>query len=224
MSHTEVCETLYIFGGDSTALEIFETAERSFESSSIEIYHVVPANEGPDGERRINIERLDTHAEGRLGGYILSTANPAVRDSCRQTAEGLGLCPMSVIHPSATVSRTATIGNGVYVAAQAVVSAHAVVHDHVLINYHCVVGHHSEIGQDAVLNPGAKIGGRSAVGKRSLIGANSFVHQNRRIGDDVIVDAMTYVHQDIGDGLLISCRNKNGRPLRRPFFPRKAGD
>jgi len=215
----KVAKSLYIFGGDSTALEIAEAASARWRDPAAQIFHVVPDNEAPDGETRISIDRICQHAAERQSlGFILSMPNQDVRASHQATAISRGRRPVTVIHPRAFVSPSAQIGEGVYIAAFAVVSSQAVVHDHVMINFQALVGHHGEVCEHAVLNPGAKIGGRSFVGPRTLVGAVAFVHQGKRVGEDVVIDALTYVDRDIESGHLYSCRNKNGRPIRRPFF------
>jgi acetyltransferase EpsM len=210
--------SLYIFGGSSTALEIREAAE-STRTATAAIYFVVPAEEMPDGDRRICLDDLPEHAKDRDdAGFILSMSDLKLRNRCRDVAGSIGLHPRSVIHPLAFISPSASVGAGTYVAAYAIISAQATISSHALINYHAVVGHNARLGEHCRIHPGARIGGNCRIGDRAMIGANSFVYQGTTIGDDTVVDAMTYVDRDLDSGQVISVRKNGGRPLRRPFF------
>ena len=214
---------IYIFGGDSTALEIHEAVrladQQRVEAERYEgIFFVVPRDEDPDDFNRISIDSLDQHVgDSRQHRYIISMSDQSVRAACNDKAMEVGLRPESVIHPFAFVSNSATIQDGAYLAAYSVVSNEARVGSSTIINYHALVGHHTEIDKHVIINPGARISGRCRIGARSTIGANSFVHQGKSIGDDVMIDAMTYVDRDVPSQHILSVRNKDGRPVRRPF-------
>jgi sugar O-acyltransferase (sialic acid O-acetyltransferase NeuD family) len=207
--------TLFVFGGKSTALEIHEAATRQLNRSLLGVVLVVMDDESPDGRSRITRAELpDRLAElDSASGYILSMWNQEVRRQSQELAQSLGMIPFTVIHPSAQISPTATIGNGVYVAANSVVSTSARIYDHVVVNFSVTVGHDSQIGAHTFLNPGARISGNVSIGQRALIGANAVVFQGRRVGDDSLVDALTYVDRDIEPNMI--CSSKELRILRR---------
>jgi UDP-N-acetylbacillosamine N-acetyltransferase len=226
---------LYIFGGESTALEICEVARIHQRESYDSVLRVVPEHHKPDGRSTISIDELTQHVaairdaqpigtQSNEFGYILSMTNQVVRRACLAVAQEVGLRPVNIIHPTAIVSPTARVGVGVYIAAFAVISCEAVIEDHVTINFHATVGHHCKVGSHTRVNPGAQLGGNSQIGKRVLVGANSFVFQGKRIGDDTQIDAMTYVDRDIEAGHL--CSSRSLRVLKRPFFgpPKEATD
>lgn len=208
--------TLFIFGGSSTALEIEETAGLLIGAQFSSVKLVVPSDEDPDGDSRIDIELLDDHLNDAAGdGFVLSMSNQSVRANCLKVAQRLGLQPASVIHPRAYVSPSAIVGCGVYAAAHSVISTQVTIEDHVLINYHVTVGHHSHIGQHSVLNPGARISGNVRVGHRVLVGSNAFIFQGKSIGDDTLIDAMTYVDRDIDSEQL--CTSRQLKVVKRRF-------
>ena len=208
-----------MFGGDSTALEIAEAARELGEEIE-NVLHVVPREEGVDGISRIPIDELAQYAAATANdsGYILSMADQDVRETCLKTAEDAGLNPATIIHPLTHVSKTAQLGEGVYVGSFSVISCSVVIEAHALINFQVTVGHHSHVGAHARLNPGARIGGRCHIGARATIGANAFVHQGRKVGEDAMVDALTYVDRDIDAAHIWSCRSLGKPPLRRPLI------
>lgn len=213
---------LYIFGGQSTALEIAEVARLHCQDRFESVVLVVPENEHADGEATIPISELPNHVDQNSGthrsatDYILSMSDQPVRSACMAVAKAAGLQPVNVIHPTAQISPTARIGKGVYVAAYSVVSCEAVIEDHVTINFQATVGHHSKVESHARVNPGARLGGHTRIGRRVLVGANSFVFQGKQIGDDTLIDAMTYVDRDIEAGQI--CSSRSLQVLKRPFF------
>jgi acetyltransferase EpsM len=208
---------LYIFGGKSTALEIAETAETFLGDKFKKVVLVVPSSEPHDGEQRVCVDLLAEHIDRHAGGhYILSMSDQGLRRQCMRTAVESELIPTNIVHPQSSISPTAKLGKGIYVAAFAVISSGAMVDDHVVVNYQVVIGHDSEVNENVIVNPGAKIGGNARIGKRTLVGANSFVLQGQSVGEDVQIDAMTYVDRDIDDAMI--CSNRGMRVLKRPFF------
>ncbi len=209
--------TLCVFGGKSTALEIAETARRFMSREYLRIVLVVPETETADGTSRLHVAKLREFVAACSVpvGYIISMWDQNVRREWFEVAETLGMVPRSVVHPSAYISDTATVGQGVYLAANVVVSANAVIADHVIVNYSVTVGHDSVVGSHSFLNPGARLSGNVTIGERVLIGSNSFVFQGLSIGDDCLIDAMTYIDRNIEPKMI--CSSKQLRIHKRVF-------
>ncbi|MHB0956095.1 MAG: acetyltransferase [Pirellulaceae bacterium] len=209
--------TLCVFGGKSTALEIAETARRFMSGEFSRVVLVVPEAEPADGASRLHIAELRelVRTSPDAVGYLISMWDQNVRQEWLQAAEGLGMVPCSVVHPSAYVSDTARVGKGVYLAANVIVSVNAVVADHVIVNYSCTVGHDSVIGSHSFLNPGARLSGNVTIGDRVLIGSNAFVFQGLSIANDSLIDAMTYVDRNIESNMI--CSSKQLRVHKRVF-------
>ncbi len=208
-------ETLYIFGGKSTALEIAEAADLI--DASIQVIHVVGDHEDADGAGMIRISGLARHTRqnGAEAGYIVSMANHALRAQCLSTAGSLNLSPRTLIHPAAAVSQSATIGVGCYIAAGACVSANAQLGNHSILNLNVTYGHDARSGEHLIVNPGAAISGNVTLGNRILIGANAFLFQGITVGDDCQVDALTYVARDLEPNQLATSRQMRVYP-RKP--------
>ena len=209
-------KTLLVFGGESTALEIAEVAQR-YLTDRLSTFLVVGNDVPPEGPNTVQEQDLETVIKDCAGsaGFIISMWNQQTREKCLALAEGLGLAPYTVLHPDAYVSETASIGAGVYVAAHSSISSWARIHDHVIVNYNVTVGHDSVIGSHSVLNPGARISGNVSVGERVLIGANAFVFQGKQVGSDSLVDALTYIDRDIPPRSL--CSSKRLEVHKRVF-------
>jgi sugar O-acyltransferase (sialic acid O-acetyltransferase NeuD family) len=121
----------------------------------------------------------------------------AVRE--RLTAEALaaGGAPLTVIHPSAGVSRFADIAEGAFVAAAAVLAPKAVIGRGVIVNHGAVVDHDCVVGDFTHIAPNASLGGGVTVGARCLVGAGAVVLPGLAIGDDVTIGAGAVVTRDV---------------------------
>ena len=188
--------TLFIIGGQSTALEIRETVEL-IDNGFEDILNVVADNEScqysfiHDKDLEAKLENTDKIF------FIIGFTNIKLKNKYRTLFSERGGIEYSVIHPQSYIAKSTVIGKGVYVAAFADVSTNSVIGDGCLINYQVTIGHDSIIGEDCTFNPGAKIGGRSKIEKNCLLGANSFVLQGLHIAHDTKVDALTYVKTNI---------------------------
>lgn len=197
---------LYVFGGKSTALEIYETSILLQIYSKV--YLVVSDLENINGKNIIKESDLFKTIDNNAKSYfIVSMSDLKIKKKCIELAEKLKLELTSVIHPAAFLSSTSFIGKGAYIAANSIVSNNAIIEDNCLINYLVVIGHDSKVKENCTINPGVVIGGNSVIGKNVLVGANSVIKQNVEISDDSKIDAMTYVYFNIEKPSVCTSRN-----------------
>jgi len=209
--------TLLVCGGKSTALEIAEVARRFMAAEYSPVLLAVPDTEEADGVSRIHQRDL-RQCVSRCASparYIISMWDQHIRQQWLELAESLDLTPANVIHPSVYLSDSARVGRGVYLAANVIVSVGAVIEDHVIVNYGVTVGHDSVVGSHSSLNPGARLSGHVTIGQRVMIGSNAFVFQGVSVGDDCLVDAMTYIDRNIEPRMI--CSSKQLQIHKRVF-------
>ena len=108
--------------------------------------------------------------------------------------------------PSSFISETAKIGIGNFISSGAILSHNSVIGNHCIVHYHVSIGHDSHIKDNSIFLPGSRISGNVNIGNRVLLGSNSFVFQGKSIGDDCIIDAMTYVDSDMKEKHIGSSR------------------
>lgn len=108
---------------------------------------------------------------------------------------------VSLIHPSASVSRHAHLGTGSVVFAGAVVNADSLIGQGAILNTGCSVDHDCRLGEAVHVSPGARLAGGVRVGDLSWIGIGASVRQLVCIGSGVMVGAGAAVVADVGDGL-----------------------
>ena len=145
---------------------------------------------------------IDTpELDERLAGQDVHVAIGAIaaRAELLGRAVALGARTISVIHPSARVSRFAEVGDGTFVAAQAVVGPSARVGQGVIINHGAVVDHDCIVGDHCHIAPNASLGGGVRLGHRVLIGAGAVVLPGVSIGDDAVIGAGAVVTRDAPD-------------------------
>ncbi len=137
----------------------------------------------------------------RLAGEDVHVAIGAIsaRAELLNRATALGARALTIIHPSAQVSRFAEVGDGIFVAAQAVIGPSARVGRGVIVNHGAVIDHDSLVGDHCHIAPNASLGGGVRLGHRVLIGAGAVVLPGIRIGDDAIIGAGAVVICDVPD-------------------------
>jgi len=130
-------------------------------------------------------------------GVIVAIGNNKIRQQKLQQLESAGAKIITLIHPSATVSRYTKIGLGSVVVAGAVINPDCNIGSGVIINTCSSVGHDCALGDAVHVCPGARLAGGTVVGERAWIGVGSSVRQLIRIGSDAIVGAGAAVVQDV---------------------------
>lgn len=136
-------------------------------------------------------------------GVIVSIGDCAVRWAKHQTLQAAGAPLVTVVHPSAVVSRYAALGVGTVVMACAVVNIGAVVGQAGIINTGATVDHDCRLGDAVHICPGAHLSGNVQVGAGSWVGVGAKVKQGITIGQHVMVGAGAVVVQVVSDGLTV---------------------
>lgn len=132
-----------------------------------------------------------------IEGVVVAIGDNGVRRDFAEQIEGMGLEPVSAIHPSANLAHNVTLGRNVVVAAGALVCAHCQIGDSVILNTGCIVDHESMIGTATHVCPGARLAGRVTVESGAFVGIGATVIQNVRIGYDAVVGAGAVVISDV---------------------------
>lgn len=110
---------------------------------------------------------------------------------------GLGLNPVTLRHPTATVLSRKNLGRAVQLLAGSFVGVDAVIGDGVILNSGASVEHECRIGDGVHVAPRAALAGRVTVGARTLIGINATVCHDLTIAPDCIIGAGSVVTKDI---------------------------
>ena len=110
--------------------------------------------------------------------FIVAIGDNEIRQHLFQTALHWRLIPMTVIHPSASISPKAEIGVGTVIMPHVVVNAHARIGKNVILNTGCTVDHHCLVGDHAHIAPGANLAGNVNVHNGALVKIGSAIPPN----------------------------------------------
>lgn len=114
-----------------------------------------------------------------------------------ETALGYGLVPLTVKHPTATISAAAAYGNGCQFLPGCIVNTDAVLGLNVIMNSGAIIEHDCIIGDHVHIATGAKIAGTVHVGIGAHIGAGATIRQCILIGEFAVVGAGSVVVKDV---------------------------
>lgn len=130
-------------------------------------------------------------------GVTVAIGNNKIRQQKLQQLSRAGAKIITLIHPSATVSRYTKIGLGSVVVAGAVINPDCIIGSGAIINTCSSVGHDCILGEAVHVCPGARLAGGTEVGDRAWVGVGSSVRQLIKIGADSIIGAGSAVVKDV---------------------------
>ena len=132
--------------------------------------------------------------------FVVAIGRNDVRAEAFQRALALGLEPLTVVHPTATLLGDCVVGPGSQICARAVVGVAARIGANVIINTAATVDHDNLVDDHASVGPGAHLAGRVTVGSGTHIGLGSSVREGITIGAWSLVASGAAVIRDVGDG------------------------
>lgn len=130
-------------------------------------------------------------------GIIIAIGNNSVRLAKQNELSSNGALIVSVIHPSAVISKSVSIGLGSVVMANAVINVDSKIGDCCIINTAATVDHDCTLGDGVHVSPGANLAGGVVVGNCSWVGIGSNIRQLVNIGEETIIGAGATVVNDI---------------------------
>ncbi len=135
------------------------------------------------------------------GGVIVAIGDNKLRKHKLDFFEKEGIQLVTLIHPSATISKYARLGIGTVVMPGVVVNAGADIGKGVILNTSCTVDHDCRLGDAVHISPGAHLAGNVTVGTMSWVGISASIRQNIAIGKEVIVGMGAAVVSDLPDSV-----------------------
>lgn len=149
-----------------------------------------------EGDSQALVERLSSFA-----GVIVAIGNNAVRAEKLRWLSDMSAPLVTLVHPSAVISRYAELGIGTVVMPGVVVNVSSRIGDGVILNTGCSIDHDCVIGSHAHISPGARLAGGVQVGEQSWVGIGTAVKQLVKIGQRVTVGAGAVVVTDLPDDI-----------------------
>jgi UDP-perosamine 4-acetyltransferase len=140
------------------------------------------------------------------------TIRSDIRKNLYERACNVGLIPMSIIHPSAVLSKWAILKEGIQIFPGSIINPRAIIGSNVIINSGSLIEHDCNIGDNSHIAPHATILGGVTIGCDVHIGAGAIIREGLTIGNGVIIGAGSVVITNIMDHSLaygIPARVKN---------------
>lgn len=199
---------LLIFGQESTSKEIRECVLDFYPDYYSEVITVIGNNDYPNFKSIFDCDLGNYLIQHPKTKYIIGFSNLYLRIKMQSKLKKFGIEATNVIHPTAVISSSAKMGRGNYVGAYVVISSNATIGDNNIINIGSSIGHDAVIGTNCIINPGVRISGNCIIKNGTLIGANTVVFQGKTIGSECLIDAMTYIDNDIPDFKLCTSKSQ----------------
>lgn len=136
-------------------------------------------------------------------GIIVAIGNNKIRQQKLQQLNSAGAKIITLIHPSATISKYTQIGPGSVVVAGAVINPDCIIGSGAIINTCSSVGHDCNLGEAVHICPGARLAGGTEVDDRAWVGVGSSVRQLTKVGADAIVGAGSVVVKNVNAGAVV---------------------
>ncbi len=190
---------LLILGAGAFAADVADLVE---EMPGIEIDGFVESKDPSKVGERVSgypIRWLDDLPDDLSAYRGFSALGTTHRDAPIAELEMKGLDFLTLVHPSAQVSRSARLGKGVLVSRGSIIAAQTCVGSHVVINRGCLIGHHVRIGDFVTISPGANLAGGTQVGRGTYIGMGAILLNGVRVGEGSVVGAGSVVTRDVPD-------------------------
>ena len=122
---------------------------------------------------------------------------------------------ITLIHPSASVSRSAHIGDGSIICPQASITGDAWLGELVLVNISAAVTHDAVVGARSTIFPYGFIAGGARLGEDCLVSAGAKVLPGVHVGDRARLGAGAVAHRNVPEDVLVC-----GNPARTTFAPK----
>jgi sugar O-acyltransferase (sialic acid O-acetyltransferase NeuD family) len=116
---------------------------------------------------------------------------------------GLGIDPISLVHPAAWVDGTAVLGTGHQVFAMAAVGVRVTLGRQCIVNTSATVDHGCRLGDGIHVMPGATIAGEAEIEDLAVIGSNATILPRRLIGRGAVIGAGAVVTRDVPPGATV---------------------
>lgn len=110
---------------------------------------------------------------------------------------------ISIIHPSAIISKYSKIGIGVYIGINSIIDINSNINNFSIINNCSIINHDVNIGKYCHIAPNVAIAGNVNIGDLSWIGIGSCIKEKINIGNNVLIGAGSVVVKNIQNNAIV---------------------
>lgn len=110
---------------------------------------------------------------------------------------------ITLVHPSASVSRSAVLGRGTLVFQNVTIGSHATIGNHVLVGPNSLVSHDAVIGDYTSITGGVCISGGTQIGASCYLGINCAIREHVKVGDSSLIGMGGVVVRDVAENSVV---------------------
>jgi len=133
---------------------------------------------------------------------VFGVGNNFIRKKLFYKVKAKGFSIITLIDPTASISRSATIGEGTVIMPRVVVNAKTIIGNGVIVNSSSVIEHENIVEDFSHISPAVALAGDVKIGENSHIGIGTVVIQGLRVGKNSKIGAGSIVTKSIGDNKL----------------------
>jgi sugar O-acyltransferase (sialic acid O-acetyltransferase NeuD family) len=156
--------------------------------------------------------------ELKAGAIAIAIGDNYVRDEKFRKAKECALSPVTIIHPSAHMSRFVELGEGVAILAGATVNPGTMIEDNVCVNTAASIDHDNYLARGCHIYPNATLAGGVRVGEFAYVGSGAVVTPNVVVHKYSYVGAGAVAVKDVREGVIVTGvpATEIGPQLKRP--------
>lgn len=194
-------ENLILVGGGSLAMEILGYICDVYENKKMpNIFFFSKSGNKSDMIRIYKkikfLKKIPRSFNSKNSNFVICTGDEKKRDQYF-TKFKKKFKALSIVHPTAYISKTSKIFDGSIVCPNAIIAPFAKIKKNVVINSSSQIGHHSVIGESSVISTGVIISGKVKIGKKCFVGSNSTVMQNLSIGNNSKIASTSALYKNL---------------------------
>ncbi|HJT08319.1 MAG TPA: acetyltransferase [Stellaceae bacterium] len=140
--------------------------------------------------------------------FVVGIGDPRIRAHVAANAVAVGLAPVTLVHPTVSMSRHVRLSAGSLICAGSILTCDIALGQHVHINLDCTVGHDVTIGDFVTVSPGVHISGNVQIGNFASIGTGATIINGTParplvIGEGAVIGAQACVVGDVPAGATV---------------------
>ena len=159
------------------------------------------ALEGVEHDYHI-IDSIKGHIPVRNAGYVCALAFPKTKEFVSKLLKEKGAEFVTIIHPTARVSRFAHIGEGCLITPASNVNTDAYLGDFVAV-LASGVGHDARVDDYSTLSGHVAVNGHVNIGKRVYVGCGAMIAPSKKVGEGATVGMGSVVISNVKAGTTV---------------------
>jgi sugar O-acyltransferase (sialic acid O-acetyltransferase NeuD family) len=133
---------------------------------------------------------------------VICSLSTTLRHRFIEPVEQMGFEFVTLVHPTAYVSRKSTLGKGLSLNVGSIVAGYTAIGSYVQINRGVTIGHHTTIEDYVTLQPGVQLAGNCHIRHHTYLGLGAVIVDGVTIGAHSVVGAGAVVTHDLPDHVL----------------------